>query len=698
VSGVGPRAPTGVLSQRFAEALGGRRVRSAVFTTYTFDPCFFELQVLPLLFAQQSFSQIEKVRALQLEDALREVDQLAVYYDRGALSQDAGPARLDYRRLDVRRATGAFHPKLALLLVEDPQEEAPGGGAGGPRSLIIGCFSANLTRAGWWENVECAHFEEVRDKEVDPGRCPFRRDLLAVVRRIRSSAPTGDDHAALDAVHEFLRQRVSAETYAYASHGGRWHTRLFGGEGGAGLADWLRSASLHRHEWNLEVISPFFDGRDAGALRALVEALAPKQTRVWLPSGDDGEALVRKETYEDAQALGARWSELPQELTARGRGGTGERLAPRRVHAKVYRLWHQDGRQVVLCGSANCTRAGHGPGHAGNLEASFLVDRSAAGGRARWWLEALDEERVRFADAPPGEDEGLDAVPIDVTLRYDWSCERLSYRVESAPRGAIGVETLAGVPLFTIDAPVAGDWQDLAPQPARLVGDELPSGSFFVVRCGDDRWRVLVREEGMAHRPSLLSALGPEEILEYWSLLNAEQRAAFLEHHAALDERLEGLPVIRGQALSSRGTLFDRFAGIFHAFGCLRRHVDTALAEGREAEAEVRLLGAKYDSLPELLRTMLAPEEADPVIRYVTFLSARQLRDTLAQRHRGFFAARAQAVARLDAWLARLDELRAALPLACDGERDAFLAWYEGCFLEELGPERISRGERVRPG
>ena len=118
--------PQAVLSQRLGEAIGGRRVRSAVFTTFSFDPGFFELQVLPLLFSQ-SFSQVDKVRLLQLEDALRGIDHLAVYYDRAALSQDAEPARLDYRRIDVHRRTGAFHPKLAFLLLEDGDE---GSGSG----------------------------------------------------------------------------------------------------------------------------------------------------------------------------------------------------------------------------------------------------------------------------------------------------------------------------------------------------------------------------------------------------------------------------------------------------------------------------------------------------------------------------------------------------------------------------------------
>ena len=97
--------PMKVLTEQVAEAIDGRRVRSAVFTTFSFDPRFFELNILPVLF-DQPFSQPDKVRSLQLEDALRMVDHLAVYYDRRALAQDGEPAQLDYRRLDVSRSTG----------------------------------------------------------------------------------------------------------------------------------------------------------------------------------------------------------------------------------------------------------------------------------------------------------------------------------------------------------------------------------------------------------------------------------------------------------------------------------------------------------------------------------------------------------------------------------------------------------------
>ena len=533
--------PQAVLSQRFGEALGGRRVRSAVFTTFNFDPGFFELQVLPLLFSQ-SFSQVDKVRLLQLEDALRNVDHLAVYYDRRALSQDAEPARLDYRRIDVRRATGVFHPKLALLLVDEPRE--PGDDAWEPyQSLIVACLSANLSRAGWWENVECAHIEEVRDRDRSSNRVPYRRDLLAVLRRIRACAAEGDDHRALDAVHAFLLHQAPTGQYKNASSGGSWYTRLFGGERTLNLADWLAELRLGYRDWNLEVVSPYFDASGAKPLEKLTEAIKPRKTRVFLPRDADGSALVTAGAYEAVSALdGVEWAELPRETTQRSGGASGDRLAPRRVHAKLYRLWHREGGDVVLVGSVNCTSPAHRHGGAGNLEAAFLVDISDQNLPRRWWLKSLEHDAERFAEIAPTESDGLDDPPFGVSILYHWGEGRLAVRLEGKMALPLEVTDISGRSLFTIDRGETEEWFDCGPRAADEVRKSLASSSFLVIRRDDARWRVLVREEGMAHRPSILSELSPDEILEYWSLLSAEERADFIERHAALGQEIEGLP------------------------------------------------------------------------------------------------------------------------------------------------------------
>jgi hypothetical protein len=154
--------PRAVLSERFEEHVAGRQLIAAVFLTFTFDPEFFEQQVLPV-FLDVPTSHSEAIRRVQLEDALKDVrHRVAVYYDQNGLTPDAKSARLDISRVPIRHPTGIFHPKNVFALVEETEPDVDGYRA---QSLIVACMSANLTRAGWWENVEVCHIEEIGEGE-----------------------------------------------------------------------------------------------------------------------------------------------------------------------------------------------------------------------------------------------------------------------------------------------------------------------------------------------------------------------------------------------------------------------------------------------------------------------------------------------------------------------------------------------------
>src|SRR5262249_7436457 len=131
-----------------------------------------------------------------------------------------------------------------------------------------------------------------------------------------------------------------------------------------------------------------------------------------------------------------------------------------------------------------------------------------------------------------------------------------------------------------------------------------------------------------SHKPSLLLTLSATDILKSWALLKPEQRAAFIEQRAAEIAQVArelGLDIIP-RAPEDVESFFNRFAGIFHAFGCLQRAVLEARKAGREKEAIYRLFGRKYDSLPNLLDRVLSQDaKEDDVIRYVILLCARQL-------------------------------------------------------------------------
>ena len=171
--------PRAVLSEHFQERLKGRRLRSAVFLTYQFDPGFFEQEVLPV-FVDIALSHAVAIRLVQLEDALRAVPgSVAVYYDaNGIISGDAGSAKLDVRRIPVQHGTGIFHPKNVFLLVESEEPDETESRA---QTLIIASLSSNLTRSGWWENVEACHVEEIAEGE----KTSLKDDVAAFLKELR---------------------------------------------------------------------------------------------------------------------------------------------------------------------------------------------------------------------------------------------------------------------------------------------------------------------------------------------------------------------------------------------------------------------------------------------------------------------------------------------------------------------------------
>ena len=508
--------------------------------------------------------------------------------------------------------------------------------------------------------------------------------MLAILRRIEQVANPNDDHGALRRIRTFLKRNVQRDRVKRAKAAGKYHTRLFGGLGKNDLSAWLADLGLYREDWNLEVISPYFDPTGPGPLETLLETFQPRQTRVYLPRDPDGTALVEEETYRSVQELGAHWAKLPSYVVQRSSKETGTEHFPRRVHAKVYRFWQRNGRDLLVVGSVNLTASGHSHGGAGNLEAAFFIDVSDAGYPRRWWLTKLENDSNRFADSNADENEGLESIPIDLSLKYDWGTATASYRL-SRDRGGFELAETTGATIVTINHPRSERWVALSEKDSARVAEILRSTSFLLVRHDKGEWRVLVREENMGYRPSMLAELTPEEILEYWSLLSPEQRANFLELRGEWEETLEGLHLRKSKRLDSRGTLFDRFAGIYHAFGCLKQYIDTAVEEGREREAEARLFGAKYDSLPSLLQKTIDNDDWDPVVRYVTFLCAQQLRDDAEKRWPSLFESIGERSAQLDQLIEHLETVRRQLPLSEIEGADAFLDWYEPAFLTGLG-------------
>jgi hypothetical protein len=664
--------PSQVLSQHLRELLSGRRVTAAVFMTFTLEPQFFEQEIVTLLAGDQLI-QDPRMRMLQLEEMLRgAIGPVAVYYDSKGLRPD-GAKQLDIRYVPLTVPTGLFHPKLVLLLTED--EDADRASA---TSLICGVLSSNLTKAGWWSSVECAHFETVIAGE----RCGFRDELTRFLGEVRRLGGVSQDHEALDRISTWVRREaVQAQ---HATDRGWLRTRLVAGTRPmVEFLDEVVGSELSRS--SLEIVAPFVDESRPGVLDELITAFELREVRVFLPTAEDGSGTIDEEIYEYVKSRSeCAWSRLPQDLLKLGKDANAK---PRGVHAKVYRFHRKKDRyEALVVGSHNLTVAAHGRG--GNVEASFLVERELDG-PIEWWL-TTDAKRPPSFTAEVVDDERPAEGFVPLQLAYDWSTGIAKARWHGAgasPRVRIEAN---GHTIITLSPQPPDEWVPAGAEDAKRLEDILVSTTILDAVTEDGtRAPVLVQEYGMSRKPSLVATWSIADVLEYWSRLTAEQRAAFLA--ARIGNVPEGVAEkLDAQArLARTESFFTSAAGIFHGFEMLRKQVVASVKNGKDRQADYQLFGKRHDSLPNLIDKACSPEGTEDAVQsYLVLLCARQLSRELRRRREPFFSDKRNELAKLEASTKYASELATRLELGKDGA--AFLKWFERHFLRNLRNREVA--------
>lgn len=675
---------TAVLSEEIERRLAGRRVLAAAFTSFQLEPKFFEAEVLPVLFSIPA-SRAEVVRLDALQRAITSSGaRLAVYYDPRGLVPSERSTKLGIPCSPISATTGFFHPKVALILVQDDASRAC--------SLVVVAGSANLTEAGWWRNVEACHVEEI----VAGDATHLRQDVLDFTKGLRGLAHSRAIHPALDAVDAFLIDEVRSRVNR--TSGGALHVRLLT-TNGRGLLEALRSAAgdtLRGHY--LEVLSPFFDQpADAGtgptAIESLLDWARPSLARILLPLDQQGRALVSRELHERiARRDGVAWARLDH-------GVARERKSLRHVHAKVLRILDKSARlEWLVVGSHNATRAAHG---GANLECSFLVE-NATGAKPEAWLTPIEAPPSDFA--PKGEADEATGSFVPLVLSYSWSAPSESQGLAACwdaaePSPPLRVTTMSGHLLFDLLSLPPRERVTLDGERAARIREHLRTTAFVLVeREGSEPALLLVEEDGVGSKDSVQLTLSLEDILRCWTFLTDDQRAEFLDARGdELAAALEGAGITDGCAapLASEdgGSMFASLATTYRAFSQLERAIGESLRAGHVEHAIARLF-TQADSLNALLRRVRERgESGDAVHGLVVFLCAEQLLERLVAAYPDFASQpgvcekleRLRATARdRDAWRQRLD-----IP-----DRDRFLAWLEPRFLERAAPRAAKRGAR----
>lgn len=407
--------PAHTMRRALEELVDGGDVGALIMTSFTFDPGFFEDNVLTALTGHGG-QKLDSWAAIHEASLWASEHGLAVFHDARMLRSAELRATLDV--FPVCPTHGVFHPKIACALI-------------GQRVRVL-VASANLSYAGWGRNRETWAVVEVTDAGC---AAPLGEMLTA----LGDACPGARGHltALIDALAAIAtRPALPGSPRFVATHPG---------DRRAGL-DALTDA-LDGVPGPLTIASPYL----RPGLSTYLSAAFPGRPVLLAPAPRVGEDTVEM-TAADIAALDAH--------ALHGFVEVGGRDPGRHDHLKVYQ-W--DGG--VMLGSHNATEAALGPASpdartgSGNWEASVILP-------TRTPLLSTTPAGPPVGVTDPTE-LGLDLeaggmlVDAWVQVEVDWSALAYAVHVEDG----LGAEGAA----YTIDLPGLGvlglgalDWQPAA--------------------------------------------------------------------------------------------------------------------------------------------------------------------------------------------------------------------------------------------
>jgi len=681
------------------DALADFIVTHALFFTYQFDPVFFENHIIHQLIKDQ-LSPDEKVRLAQLEKILPEMKgKISVYYDLNGLTRTEYLSSLDYEKIPILHDKGVFHPKMVLLLTESEEDHSQG----------LFCFigSGNLTRTGWWQNLEigwCRHFS-IEDS------IPFKSELLSFLSRVRKFPGTQfdktkkSDHENLNAFYSFIQKTTPDKSNT--------PIELFISPGDIfeklNQIEWVIN---NRYKTYIEVISPFFDSSESQpVLQKLKEVFNPEEVVLFLPE-DDSHILVEKSVYQSIESRGKEkvyWGKLPADLLKWVANNSKNDHGPKRyVHAKVIRILmakeNRVEKEIWIHGSANFTSAAL-LGNGGNYELSviqMIENKHKPFINTARLLTRLNEKNNKECMVKTEEPKAAQ-IP-DIRFAFDWEGHIL-YSVYFSSRETIDagkyrfkIKATAGTPEinFTLQKVLTGDhgWHpiDLSLFASNIDTEKLfqnISVIYMIELASREEIPLLVQDLQPHRKPGIYSQLTPSQILELWTYYQSKETRN-QKYEELLRKAMEtgiGSAIYINQIIKTNlqtDSMFEQHAGLFHAFTSLDSELQGALSQKNFKLLEYRVIGNKEDSLPLYVDKILKEStKNDPVIVYLGLLSAIAILKKYKITLEKVSTKNREIIKKMERdWLNNKNELRQTFQDNMELNPDDFFNWYETEFMK----------------
>jgi len=577
----------------------------ALFTTFNFDPVFFEDYVLPVFCEGLDVSTLRGV--LSGDQFLRKMNTV-VFFDSDQLAH--GHKRLSYGAVPVRpKEFHFFHPKL-ILLGNDEEEFR----------LIV--TSANLTVSGWGR-----HQEVVAGPITVPTKSSLSLTLFRMLEWLRGHA-----RHRLDGVHydrgwfkglaraiELLetQRRVNDSHVLMASLVEEYDRRFL-----TNLKRYADQISAQR----ITIYSPYF----ASDLSGLVASLRQELDRLGLevrivPALEKTREGDLRVGICDAELKKNRGYELYQV-----KGDNGERFR----HAKVFWFEGTMKRHVLVVGSHNFTKPALNVApetQRPNVEASLVLD---LGEKATLdWLgdmaelEPLDLDQVQAKTREELEGEAPRISSFACSVVADW--EKREYRIKLAwtekLHYVVTVE-LPGVEHFQLAEPqLTVPFTEQADRDLRkrkhyrawLQGQDNEPIIGLICEVNWERFRQDVMGRNLADYIDVWSAR------EYDELADRSLRKQLRLPDGLADEEAEPDALAAIAERLERPDHLNTLYGVLGGFMELRRLLDDT--ESKEQIGD--LLFSAPHSLANFVQVLqeMSQEQLTPVRRWVYFTEAQHL-------------------------------------------------------------------------
>ncbi|MBO9484525.1 hypothetical protein [Salinisphaera sp. G21_0] len=663
------------ITNELTDRLINKTVIAGLFTTYNFEPEFFELDIISELMSPAiPWSTDERVKLFQVREALRKsAIKLDVFYDLPIFRQSADRSpQMEYLCHGVHMGNAAFHAKNIYLLVADNDS--------GQHTLLMASGSNNITRAGWWHNVEVQHWETIISGEVQRA---FLNRIKEDIAWLKGKLSTPDS-AGLTLIEDFLshcRGSNSAQEVDYFSLADLRLKRFLRKRSGKLLEQ--------GNDWSLEIISPYFpENHNSDLHQKLFADFNLREITLFLPRNQEGEALCHEAYFHHInEADSIAWGEWHEDLQK----SLAINEQPFRItHSKIFHFYN--GKQSrVFVGSVNFT---HKATHE-NIESGYFVqvDRKGTPLLQRVAVETIDNFKV-----PSDEETGQSATEAATTLpelhiSYDWLTKTLTGRTPkecSYEIQFLGAENSPMLSPWLISQKLSHyqhNDEHIESIEALLRNSALVTITVMDVesKTAFEPHRILIQQTGWTHKPLDLPQLSAADILAIYAGMTSEQRERITLNAQEIKLILQnqGGELTHDDQCLVEEQFFCEFAEIFHAFRMLRRRLAAALEQGDIVQVDYYLTGSGLDSIPVLIR-QTSKTESDSFSAVTAYLILLCSIEILQYSE---FNPRPNVQANLQQYLRQITELKSGdlIQLEDNSEqrRLMFFHWFETQFFKE---------------